>query len=279
MKVLFVNDTSDFHCGSWAACQVMTSAIRARGHEIVVERTRAELDLEGLEACDAVVVNGEGTLHGDSPRSLRILDLLRLAQERGMGTALCNASWFAMGNAHDDVLARLDRLEVRESLSREVLQHRHGVEPVLTLDASYFHPARVVAGRETPARIRMTDLYWPAARGFARPTGGPLARFPFIAMDQLDWQTMLDQTGASEVLLTGRHHGVYAACRARTPFVALSGNTPKIEGLVAWSGLDLPVTGDVGALGGLLAGIRRYRAAFDVLFDWMESQPPWSSPF
>lgn len=279
MKVLFVNDTSGFHCGSQAACEVIASGLVARGHEILAERTKLQLDLDGVEACDAVLVNGEGTLHGDSPRSIRILQLLEIAQSSGKGTAICNASWFDMGNSHDHVLRRLDRLEVRELLSRDQLRAKHGAESSLCLDASYFHPLRARPGHADPARIRMTDLYWPALRGFARPTGGPLARFEFLPMEQLDWQSMLDHVGASEILLTGRHHGVYAACRARVPFVALSGNTPKIEGLAAWSGLQLPVTSDVSAVGGLLAGIRRYRGAFDALFDWMEAQPPWSSPF
>ena len=279
MRVLFVNDTSGFHCGSRAACEVITAGVLARGHELLPEGSKQKVDHDGVESCDAVLVNGEGTLHDRSPRSLRILQLLELAQSSGKATAICNASWFAMGNEHDHVLRKLDQLEVRESLSQEELRARHGVASRLCLDASYFHPQRPRAGAAVPARIRMTDLYWPGLRGFARPTGGPLSRFEFLKMDELDWQTMLDRVGASEILLTGRHHGVYAACRARVPFVALAGNTPKIEGLAAWSGLRLPVTRDVEALGGLLAGIHRFRGEFEALFDWMEQQPPWTCPF
>ncbi len=279
MRILLVNDTSDFHCGSQAVCQVIVSTLEAAGHQVRREASRTTLDLEGVEASDAVLVNGEGTLHDDTPRSIRILDLLSAAQDMGKGTALCNASWFRMGNSHDHVLRRLDRLEVRELLSRDQLRSRHKVESTMALDASYSHPARARRGRAPNARIRMTDLYWPGLRGFAKPTGGPMARFEYIPMDVLDWQAMLDTVVASEIVLTGRHHGVYAACRARVPFVALAGNTPKIEGLAAWSGLELPVTADVTELGGLLARIRRYRAAFEALFDWMEDQPRWTSPF
>lgn len=279
MRVLLVNDTSDFHCGSWAVCEVIRSGLAQRGHVVVAERSRASVDVEGVEACDAVLVNGEGTLHDDSPRALRILQLLELAQAGGKATAICNASWFRMSSRFDHVLRRLDSLEVRESLSHESLRRNHGVESRLGLDLCYFHPAVPDPLAAPPARVRMTDLYWPAIRGFAIPTGGQLARFEPLAMHQLRWQEMLDRVAASEVLLTGRYHGVYAACRSRTPFVALSGNTKKIEGLVAWSGLELPVTDDAASLAGLLASVRRYRDGFEKLFDWMESQPRWVSPF
>src|SRR5690606_19174379 len=192
---------------------------------------------------------------------------------------ICNASWFRMGNQYDHVLRRLDRLEVRESLSRDVLRQDHGVEAAMCLDVSYYHPAVPNPSQHVSTRVRMTDLYWPELRGFARPTGGQLAKFEFLAMDGLSWQEMLDRVSACDVLLSGRHHGVYAACRARVPFVALSGNTPKIEGLAAWSGLHLPVAAQAGALPALLAGVHRYRDAFERLFDWMESRPPWRPPF
>lgn len=279
MKVLFVNDTSAFHCGSRAVCDVILTGLKTRGHDVRVERSKLEVDLPGVDACDAVLVNGEGTLHGNSPRAGRIMQLLEAAQALGKGTAICNASWFDMGNDYDHVLRRLDRLEVRETRSRDELRLRHGIGSDMRLDLSYFHPARGCVGGATPARIRMTDLYWPGVRGFARPTGGPLARFEYLEMAQLDWQGMLDHVSASQILLTGRHHGVYAACRARVPFVALAGNTPKIQGLAAWSGLDLPVTENVSELGGLLARIGRYRPAFEALFDWMEGQARWESPF
>ena len=279
MKVMFVNDTSGFHCGSRAACEVIVAGLLRGGHEVIAERSKSELDLQAMEDSDAVLVNGEGTLHDNSPRAMRILRLLELAQQARKPTAICNASWFRMGNQYDHVLRKLDTFDVRESLSRDLLRQRHGVEAGLYLDASYFHPAIPNPSRQTPARIRMTDLYWPGLRGFARPTGGQLARFEFLKMDELSWQVMLDYVGASGALLTGRHHGVYAACRARVPFVALSGNTPKIEGLVAWAGLGLPVTSEVGELGGLLAGIGRYRRTFEILFEWMDAQPAWVCPF
>lgn len=279
MKILFVNDTSQFHCGSWAACEVIVSELVRGGHEIIAEQSKSQLDMQGLETADAVLVNGEGTLHDDTPRTIRILQLLELAQRAGKPTAICNASWFRMGGRYDHVLRKLERFDVRESLSRDALRQCHGVEAGLYLDASYFHPATPDLSRHTRKRVRMTDLYWPELRGFARPTGGQLSKFDFLAMEGLSWQAMLDHVGASDVLLTGRHHGVYAACRARVPFVALSGNTPKIEGLASWAGLDLPVTNDVANLGGMLAGIGRYRGAFEKLFDWMERQPAWVSPF
>lgn len=277
MKVLFVNDTSAFHCGSWAACEVIKQALATRGHSIIPEADIRVVDATGLEACDAVLVNGEGTLHDNSQRSIRILQMLEQAQRMGKPTALCNASWFGMTDAYDHVLLKLDALSVRESLSLDILR-RSGIHADIALDASYWHPARP-AGAWPRARVRSTDLYWPAVRGFVLPTGGQLSKFEALHMDRLDWPGMLDAVAASETLLTGRHHGVYAACRTRTPFVALSGNTPKIEGLVAWSGLDLPVTDNPAELASLLARVGRYRGAFDRLFDWMDRQPPWKAPF
>lgn len=278
MKVYLVNDTSAFHCGSWAVTDYLKRTIEAGGHTLRLERDKLAVEEDALAEADLVLVNGEGTLHDDSQRSIRILSLLGRAQAEGRGTAICNASWWNMTGEFDAVLRRLDYFGVREAASAELLRSRHGVQPHLHLDLSFFHTVPHTQPQRS-RRIACTDFYSPEFQCFVRPTGGPLARFDAIDMRQVDWQDMLEQVAGTECLATGRHHATYAACRTRTPFVALPGNIPKIEGLIAWSGIAIPMARVPADLQGLLAGYRRHLRAYADLFDWMQGQPPWTLPF
>lgn len=278
MKVYLVNDTSAFHCGSAAVCEVIRREVARRGHELSVERDKLVMERERIDACDAVLANGEGTLHDDTPRAVRILETLRFAQSLRKATALVNFSWFGMGHDHDDVLARLDACTVREALSRDLLADRHGVTASIAPDLSLFS-AQTARSAATTRRVLTTDFYSREFGGFVKPTGGRLAQFAAIDMHAVDWQTMLDETAASELLATGRHHGVYAACKTRVPFIALPGNTPKIEGLIAWSGIALPLARAPGEILALIARARSHGAAFRDFFDWLHAQPEWRCPF
>jgi polysaccharide pyruvyl transferase WcaK-like protein len=278
MHIYLVNDTSAFHCGSAAVCGVIGREIAARGHTLDVENDKTAIDKHAIESCDAVVVNGEGTLHDSTPRALRILETLRFAQALRKHTVLCNASWFNMGNSYDDVLRKLDQCTVRDQFSKDQLVQSHGVHAEIAPDLSFYSSEMAVSGG-TSRRVLTTDFYSREFRAFVRPVSGQLAKFDTIDMAAVSWQKMLDETAASEMLATGRHHGVYAACKTRTPFFACPGNTPKIEGLIAWSRIDVPFAKHPAELAGLLARAGQYRVVFTEFFDWLHSLPPWRFPY
>ena len=73
----------------------------------------------------------------------------------------------------------------------------------------------------------------------------------------------------------GRHHGVYAACRAEVPFLAYGGNSHKIEGLIASAGVNIPVFERPDNLAEQIERCLSLRSEYDALFHWMASQPKW----
>ena len=66
-----------------------------------------------------------------------------------------------------------------------------------------------------------------------------------------------------------------AACKARTPFLALAGNTHKIEGIVATAGVDIPVFRDFAKLRTAMDEAEAWQSRYAPLFDWFERQQPW----
>jgi hypothetical protein len=56
---------------------------------------------------------------------------------------------------------------------------------------------------------------------------------PFMSRDTADaWARIPATIRNARAVVTGRHHGVYAAALAGVPFVALSSNTHKVEGFI-----------------------------------------------
>ena len=59
------------------------------------------------------------------------------------------------------------------------------------------------------------------------------------------------------------------------PFLALAGNTHKIEGIVATAGVDIPVFKDFARLRAAIDEAEGWQSGYDGLFDWFERQQPW----
>jgi len=57
-----------------------------------------------------------------------------------------------------------------------------------------------------------------------------------------DWRSTVANLRTADLVVTGRYHGVYLAGLAGIPFVTLTSNTEKIQGLLEASKLPLKVT-------------------------------------
>lgn len=275
MKIYFANDTSAYHSGSWAACHYIGSELRRAGHTIEIESDRTKIENDQIADADAVIVNGEGTIHHDRRRPIHLLTLLRLAQSLGKYTAIYNASWAAMTNDFDDVLRGLDEFVVREIASHRELVTKHGITPTLRLDAAFWCEVSVPERPRTLDAV-VTDFFSNEFQTFVRVGEGRLAERRFLDMRAQSWQETIDIAASARVIMTGRYHGIYAACKARTPFVAYPGNTHKMQGLLEWSGCPIAVAASPGDILQLSRAASRTPAVFDRFFDWMEQQPVWS---
>lgn len=263
MRIALVGDHSGYHCG----CDAVMAGLRLllRPHEIVGEG----------EDFDALVVNGEGSMHHDQPHFVAKMEAIVAAQAMGRKTYLVNTVWQDNSGRFDAALARLDGLVTRGPRSSADLRTRHGIEAPYALDLSYFAPVRPAAPAiDYGGATVVTDFWVEEQRGFMRATSGPLAAMPYFDLGAHDWDVAVATLKTAGLIVTGRHHAVYLACRARVPFVALRGNTHKVEDLIEAAPVALPVCASRDEL---MAAVRlkaAQRQACEALFDWMEQQPP-----
>ena len=264
MKILYLN-CSGFasHTGSLALTYSQVRDILRRGHEFVHVYYMDELQhfwagdrsttlkrlsesgfLLHVEACDAVVVNGEGTLHHRRGRDL--LCALALAQEIGKPTYLVNTVIQDVVG-FDDVLHSLDDFTVRDQMSFDYLKGR-GIASRIVLDSiidADFDPkpdidlsGMVVCSDWHQARDNdVGRMIWDFSKSHKRTFFYPLLH----AHELFRWQHVVANWEQAELILTGRQHGVYLAGLAGVPFVAFPSNTHKVEGLVKLCGLPIPI--------------------------------------
>jgi hypothetical protein len=102
-----------------------------------------------------------------------------------------------------------------------------------------------------------------------------LARAPIANLNRMSWSRLVNSLRGAKLFVTGRHHGVYAACRAEVPFLAYRGNSHKIEGLIASAGVNIPVFDRPDNLNEQIELCLSLRSEYDALFHWMASRPKW----
>jgi hypothetical protein len=256
MKILLANDTGSVdHFGCLAVSDAHARLIGRAGHTarhriFVNQLSRFQADNETdlmdaiernpsilalIEETDAVIVNGEGTIHHGS--GLPLLALLGVAQRHGKITGLVNAV-FQDTPGFEKVLTRLDTLAVREPRSLAYLQSR-GLSARLQPDSILF--AGFQDAPPTLEGIVVTDSHWTrndigaCLEGFAAEFGGTQVAL-HSPNSRDNWQFLPARLANVDLLVTGRHHGVYLAIISGIPFVALPSNSHKIEGTIEMLG-------------------------------------------
>jgi hypothetical protein len=263
-RLRIVGDHSKYHCGCAAAYRSIVSIARQKGWRIVGPD----------QDYDAVMVNGEGSMHASAGRFQRKMAEIETAVRAGKSAYLVNTVWQDNPPDYDDLLARTSGICVREVLSQNELLHRHGIKSRVSIDVSFFDRLPMFSLRKNlRGRAAVTDFYWPELKRFASaqhlfPDAAP------VSMSELSWGALVASLKTASVFITGRHHGVYAACRAGTPFAASEGNTHKIRGLFATAGIEIPLAETPEEVPDIVAQLGRNAERFDMLFRWMRSQNP-----
>ena len=202
--------------------------------------------ITAIEHVDAVVINGEGTIHHQ--RGVDLLCIAEIAKEMGKPVFIVNAvieemeGWF-------DILSNLDDLNVREVRSSNYLKENN-VSNQIILDSFLDAKFSDINTQDFSGKTVVTD--WHPARdndvGKAclefidkNPSNSiflPFQHWSYIEND--NWRHQVANLSTADVLVTGRHHGVYAAILSGKPFVALPSNTYKIEGMVEFCSGKIP---------------------------------------
>jgi hypothetical protein len=264
LRIHLSGDHSDYHCGSAAAFEVL---------RLVAERYGTLVGPK--ESFDLLVVNGEGSMHHASRGCTRKIALIERALDQGRRAMLVNTVWQDNPPQLAAVLARCERVVARDVLSQSELG-RQGVAAGTALDLSYYAPLDADAPfTDFHGGVVFTDFWSAEFEAFVRLNSKWAQGFSYIDMQAMSWSSLVRSLRTASLLVTGRHHAVYAACRARTPFLALGGNTHKIEGLIASSGAAVPVFTDFSVLRAALETSAIPTSALVELFDWMAHQPPW----
>ena len=245
MKTLLLNDTSDYHYG----CKQVVSTFTF--DDSIKTNNYASVDTINYSKYDRVILNGEGTMHHSSNIGYIFLNGLLKAQRAECQTELLNTVWQQMPK--HDALQGCNRIVVREIYSHNELKEMHGIESEIRPDRSmipnvpykFYSPVEIYRGQYFN-RERRND-------------------YPEINIFKQDWDEVVNRLRHSELLLTGRHHEMYAAIKARCKFIVCKGNSWKNEGLLEQFGLttDMNIE-DVMS--------NKYKINFEELFDYCHEE-------
>jgi polysaccharide pyruvyl transferase WcaK-like protein len=302
MNVALFNDTASFpHLGCMAVSDAHARMLGRRRHhvkqrffflefhDILADGEEASIAAalrnKRLEECfdevDAVIVNGEGTIHHGAGHYL--LAILGAAQKRGKQTLLVNAVYEA-NTAFEDVLRRLDDFTVRETRSASFAKSRN-IPCRVVLDSCFEAHFSGEALTDLSGKIAITDWHihrdrdvGDAIRYVSQECGTRGEAFPFERADAASvWQRAVPTLARSDIVVTGRHHGACFALKAHRPFVALPSNTHKIEGFAETIGLSIPIVSTPQAAIDALHSINGSADQFSSAFAYVASMMPFTT--
>ncbi|WP_075657660.1 hypothetical protein [Pseudochrobactrum sp. B5] len=176
MKVALFNDTAPFaHFGCQAVSDAHARMLGRAGHEVVErffmdwrhgitdpkspdaidELLQNEEFLSRIEPVDAVLVNGEGTIHHGA--GVHLLVVLGAAQRMGKSTLLVNAV-YEDSRYHEDVILRLTDFTVRDKRSLNYARS-NGLPARLVLDSSFAAVDSDAALADLSGKAVLTDWH------------------------------------------------------------------------------------------------------------------------
>jgi hypothetical protein len=262
LRIKLLGDHSNYHSGCQAVIQYLRKTLASAGN------------FTNGEDYDILIVNGEGSMHHNRPDFLKKMKALQRAIFRSKTACLVNTVWQSNSTRFDHVLKSLRAISVREQLSHDDLLRRHNIRPLIRLDTSYWAEIdESASSRNFDFQIVVGDYYSRRRKDFAPIMFRNSEKYPRAGLKKMSWSSIVKGLRTASLLVTGRHHGVFAACRARIPFVAIRGNTHKIEGLIKTSGLRIPVCDDPSGIEAAIEWAFHNRATYERLFLWMDGQP------
>jgi exopolysaccharide biosynthesis predicted pyruvyltransferase EpsI len=219
-----------------------------------------------------LIVNGEGSMHHNSKNFNKKMSVLRKATESNVPCYLLNSLWQDNSHIYDDVLSKL-KICTREVLSHEQLKSKHGVDTSISIDASYFAEInlkdRFINLNGKPIK---TDFYFPKKGNWEKDNNILFPDGNNIEMSDFTWSGLVRSLETASLLITGRHHAVYAACKARIPFIVSDSNSHKITGLFKTAGVTIPIAKSPEDLKDLRNNYKSLEPEYLKLFNWLDNQ-------
>jgi len=242
--------------------------------------------VKALESHERIVINGEGTLHGNSPAALGLLTLAYLAKTAfNKHVEIINHSCYPpaeLEGLYAKVYSNIDRACVREPVSAARMREL-GVDVIDSFDClplfadQLFGADRPDCG-ETVAiagSVALTPMFLNAVAQVVRTLSEAGRQVDLLlgaasdhAADDFQFVQALQQQapdcfnvvythsetdwltaiGKASLLISGRFHHSIAAAWMGTPLVVMPSNTAKIDGLMTRLGIDVRVAPDAPLL-------------------------------
>ena len=271
-KVIVFNNTGKYHNG----CKMVMKYLHTNLHENDCKLTQSvwgniqtpQFEPRNYLDADMVVVNGEGTMHSGRPLPMFYINLLADAKRQGKKTYLINTVWQNMPSTPEinESLGQIDYIGVREVLSQQELKDKHGVDSHVHMDLSYNVPVEYEDKGQH-------DLV--VGKFFSRNDWRPIG-VPTVDIFNDSWHDIVNILRGTRVFVTGRHHELYAACKARCPFVFLQGNTHKNEGLLKTADVEIPyarINATNNDIRKIASMAYQHMDQYEKLFNFMERHP------
>jgi len=271
MNVLLLNNTEKYHAGSWAVIQFLKSYFKK--HNFIIPKSIKKIDLENI---DLIVLNGEGTMHHlqDRPKAVKWLEILNEASLLKTKTALINTVWQNNSLEITQLLKHIDYISVRDVLSKKEILKDIDKPIDVNLDLSYYYPSN-------KNNYYLSKTYNLTVGNYFKER--ELQKIQNIGEDQSidifsqSWTDLNYILKKSKLLVTGRHHEMYAACKAECPFIVIEGNSHKNQGLLKTFEVDipvLPIDSKIKDIKLLIKKIDQYKESYSLLFQKMQEMPP-----
>lgn len=282
MKFVVLNDTREQpHFGCQRVMRTIGQLLERRGATIIATALSGahwEKDarfLNALRECDAILINGEGTLHHGQARAERLLRVVDHPLRAGKPVSIVNALYQANPPEWSHYLEKVQLIVARDGKSHAELAHVYGGRLMKTLDLSLYeahhstgttHRQGITFGDSVSPEVtrQLVQLaqsiegasFLPIMRTIkSRKAGLPLflrmLRDAYIRLHALAFQVQfknvqfaknefefLELVAHARLHVTGRFHGACLSLLAGTPFLAATSNSWKVEALIEDLGLS-----------------------------------------
>ena len=264
IRVAIINDTRPtHHYGCMLVMENLTRLLSERGVEVVwtwpvgIDWRKHKSKLKRQPKVDAIVVNGEGTIHhsADRKHARALSEFATFAQNSlGVPCYLLNATLHKNDAALYESLKDYKAIYVRDKGSLEELQS-FGLSGTYVPDLTFAkagqyerNPIKKCCVIDTALKSEIAALKQYCHENdfdfrsmvVARPSNANFFKSPRpFVKNVAKWlmhdrhvstqpSTFINYLNEHEIIVTGRYHTVTMCLKNKIPFVALESNTPKI---------------------------------------------------
>lgn len=232
--------------------------------------------LHKVAKCDGIIVNGEGTIHHNRPAGRLLLEVTELAEQYKLPIYLINTTYQENPADFKHYLDKFDGIFVREGESAKELNNLGvacTVVPDLTLSYSYSpqksrssigvsdssiepvsqklftlsraHQAKflpVIRSRKYDGTFNLTEFLRDIKFDLTRLKLKKSNTNNYLALRNLYLKktiaTFFDEVASCHVVISGRFHVICFCILTDTPFLAIDGNSHKIQSMLRDIGLS-----------------------------------------